>query len=451
MIANFLSNKLQRACQNDLRGSMRLALQLVICVCLVFLPTMLQAATVDVQNKLANGYASDPFTEDCPSGYTVSNIPSGFHIERPHAIHNAATNEWVLWAHYDNANYTTAEALVATSSTECGPYTIYSEFQPMGEQVRDDYLFEDTNGTAYFIAASNKDGGANDTMGIWRLTSNYLSVDSTVGTTWVFEGGYREAPIVFKSGSVYYLLSSQAAGWFPSQGGYATSTSMISGWSALADLGNPSTFGGQESNIKIFSGTAGTAYILVLDHLGGNTAHDDGDMWLPLTVNSSAKTATLEWYTSYSVNTTTGAVTLPTKTDLTTSTTTASSVGATGCHSYFATDQNYQTDWCASGNVWPSWWQVDLGSSKTVKEIDTSWWMDKGSEAYYQYDIEYSTDGVNYTTLSRTNNELYGFTNDQVNFTARYIRLNLVNAVIQNNPSNWYTPTIWEVKVFSNN
>lgn len=74
--------------------------------------------------------------------------------------------------------------------------------------------------------------------------------------------------------------------------------------------------------------------------------------------------------------------------------------------------------------------------------------MYKGSEAYDKYKIEISNDGVNYATIDRTTNTAYGFTTDAVHFTARYVRINLVNAVLWNNPSNWYTPSLYEVRLY---
>jgi hypothetical protein len=73
--------------------------------------------------------------------------------------------------------------------------------------------------------------------------------------------------------------------------------------------------------------------------------------------------------------------------------------------------------------------------------------MVKGAEAYYKYAIEYSTDGANYPTIDRSNNTLYGFTVDSMNISARYVRIRLLGAVLQNNPNNWYTPRLWHVRV----
>jgi hypothetical protein len=419
-----------------------------VLLCIVLGGYAASAQTITVNNQLANHYSYDPFTEACPSGMKVNNIPSGYHIERPNAIFNSASNQWVLWAHYDNSNYTAAEALVATSSSQCGPYNIYQEFQPLGKQIRDDFLFKDTNGTAYFIAASNKNGGANDTLAIFKLTSNYLDVDSSTGVTWAFENLYREAPIVAKQGSTYFLLTSQAAGWFPSQGGFGTSSSMTSGWSGVSPLGNPATFGGQESGIKVITGSSTTSYILVMDHLGGNTARDDGDLWLPLTLNGSAKTASLVWHSKYTVNLGTGVMSWASTTDLAHYATATASATASGSSPTNAADALYTTQWAApSSAYWPAWWQVDLGSVKSIGQVNIAWPMTKGSEAYMKYKIDYSNDGVTYTTLDHTNNQMYGFTSDTVNISARYVKIELITAVIQNNPNNWYTPALWEVQL----
>lgn len=44
---------------------------------------------------------------------------------------------------------------------------------------------------------------------------------------------------------------------------------------------------------------------------------------------------------------------------------------------------------------------------------------------------------------------MYGFTSDMVNISARYLEIYLVDAVLHNNTTNWYTPRIYEVKVFA--
>lgn len=420
--------------------------------------TASSAQTVTVTNVTSNHYHYNYFPGDCPSGWNIPSgqYPTGYHIERPHVIYNASTAQWVLWAHYDDSSYTAAEVLVATSSTECGPYTVQSEFQPNGYQSRDETIFEDDDGSGYLVTASNEFGGANDTMAIMKMTGDYLNIDSSAGTTWVFAQQYREAPQVAKAGGKYFLFTSQAAGWFPSQGGYAVSSAMMSGWpSSVTTLANTSTFGGQPSGIIKVAGTSATTWIMTLDHLGGNSGRDTGSIWLPVILDSTAGTATMNFYTSYSVDMTTGLLTLPTVTNAALGKTVTATETASGYPASNVTDGNYTTRWiattgCSSGcsSTFPQSVTIDLGSNVPVQEVNLSWAMTKGSEAYYKYQIGYSTDGTTFTTIDRTSNTLYGFTSDDVNFTARYVKITETGFVCQNGCS-FYTPSLYEAEVIS--
>lgn len=371
-------------------------------------------------------------------------------IERPKVIYNATTKKYILWAHYENgSDYSLARVAVATSDTPDGNFTYKGSFRPLDYESRDMTVFVDTDNKAYLITASRQNnGGANNSMAIFRLTDDYTGVASFVG--WVFEGAYREAPAVVKKGSKYYLFTSQASGWYPNQGGYATSSSITGAWSALFPFGDPSAYATQIHSIATITGSAGTSYIYMGDRWNPLNLSDHKFIWLPLTLNDSNSTATLNWYSSWNIDAATGTVSLPSLTNFAlgkpaTAISTASSSATTN-----ANDGNAQTSWAASSATWPAWWQVDLGSAKKISEVDISWFMYKGSEAYYKYKIEYSTDGVSYTTIDRTTNTTYGFTTDAVSFTARYVRINMVNAVLHNNPNNWYTPTLHEVRLMGN-
>lgn len=410
--------------------------------------TAAAAETVTVTNKLAAGYDNMPLNAPCNGDAKFANIPQGFWIERPHRRYNARTGQWVMWAHYESAGYRTAEAIVGTSATECGPYKIVKTFRPLGLQVRDDFLFKDDDGTAYFLAASNQRGGANDSLAIFRLTPDWLDVDEAAGVNWAFSGAFREAPIVLRKDNVYFLLTSQAAGWFPSQAMYATATSMMGEWSDLQRLGNSSSYGAQLARDVVVKGTKSTAYMVRLSHLGGNVARDDGSLLLPVLLDSTARTATMKWYSSFQVNTETGALTLPSSDSIAANRRAIASSTGAGRSPMMANDRNHGTGWFANGNKsWPAWWMTDLGSARHIGEVQISWPMTKGSEAYYKYKLEYSTDGSTWSVLDRTSNVMYGFTIDNMDVTARYLRVRLETAVLQNNPTNWYTPGLWDVTV----
>ena len=119
-------------------------------------------------------------------------------------------------------------------------------------------------------------------------------------------------------------------------------------------------------------------------------------------------------------------------------------------------DEAATTCFQASEKTWPFYLQVDLKGVYDLSNIQVSWYICKGSEGYYTYYVEGSTDGKNWTKLlDRTDtsservNKTYGFTSDSLSGTARYVRLYVTNAHLHNNPNNnWYTPTVYEVKVF---
>lgn len=367
-------------------------------------------------------------------------------IERPKVIYNAATNKYVLWMHYENGtDYSLGRVAVATSSTPDGNFTYQGSFRPLNYESRDMTVFVDTNGTGYLITASKKNGGTNDTMAIFQLNASYTDVQSFVG--WVFENGYREAPAVVKKNNTYYLFTSQASGWYPNQGGYATASSMTGSWSALSPFGDPAAYGSQIHSIATITGSSTTSYIYMGDRWNPLNLSNHHYIWLPLTLNDANATASLNWYSSWSIDAATGSVTLPSLVNHAQGKTATASSTASGSTAANANDGNAQTSWIASSSTWPAWWQVDFGAPKTITEVDISWFMYKGSEAYYKYKIEVSNDGINYAAIDRTGNTSYGFTTDAVRFTARYVRINLVNAVLFNNPNNWYTPTVHEIRL----
>jgi hypothetical protein len=513
----------------------------------------LSAQAVTITNVYQQHYAYQyPIgNQDCPSGYNVpsAQYSSADHLERGHAIHhfdpkNAANDYWVYWAHFDNSSYGYAEVAIFKSTTECGPYILQTGlypayntdgsgygFQPGGWQSRDDNIFEDNNQTysadgtvntyasAYLVTASDSQNSvssssgstcnyANDSMAIFKMTPDYLGIDastspSTNGANWVFVCDQREAPVMFKKNNKYFLITSQAAGWYPSQGGYGASSNPLTGWTPdPLSLGNTSTFGGQTSDGYVIQGTTTNTYVLTLDHLGGadsknpasSEEYDTGELWLPVILDDVAGTATLNWYSSWTVDNTTGVLTLPTLTNLAPGgSATATIVPQAAYPTSNATDGNYETAWqglnsgnaafallttatstlcpvtgaTAASTCYPSL-VVDLGAVYPVQEIDLSQYYFKGSETFYTYKIAYSSDDVNWTTLDYTtfnsapnattqnissvpfsDNITYGFNFLPVDFTARYVALEEVSSVIQNQGSTytWYSPGLYEIGI----
>ncbi len=87
-----------------------------------------------------------------------------------------------------------------------------------------------------------------------------------------------------------------------------------------------------------------------------------------------------------------------------------------------ANDGSGTTRWAAANATYPQWWQVDLGSNKTLSRCDISWFS--ATSRAYKYKIEVSTDNVNFTLFKdNTANATFGNTSDSNVATAHYVRV----------------------------
>lgn len=144
---------------------------------------------------------------------------------------------------------------------------------------------------------------------IYRLTADYTGIASLVADPW--HGGHREAPALFKRNGVYFMLTSGATGWNPNQQQYATATSIAGPWTAMANVGDSTTYGSQTAYVLPVQGSSGTSYLYMGDRWGnafGGTVNDSRYVWLPLTFPSST-TMSMSWSPEVTVDTTAGTVT----------------------------------------------------------------------------------------------------------------------------------------------
>jgi hypothetical protein len=214
-------------------------------------------------------------------------------VERPKVIYNASTRTYVMYMHIDNPAYSEAKVGVATSSTPCGPYAYRGSFQPLGNQSRDESLFQDTDGTAYLLTEDRGHGKTH----IERLSADYLSVAADVADV----SGY-EAPAMMKSGGRYFILGSSLSGWNTNDNMYASATSPGGPWSAyntFAPAGTQ-TYNTQTANIIQVSGTSGTTYIYAGDRWNPNDLGASQLVWLPISVSGS--TLNVGWFNSWSLD-----------------------------------------------------------------------------------------------------------------------------------------------------
>ncbi|MEJ6951435.1 family 43 glycosylhydrolase [Natronospora cellulosivora (SeqCode)] len=191
-------------------------------------------------------------------------VEGGANIERPKVLYNEKSKKYVMWMHYENGkNYKAARAAVAISDTIDGDYTYLGSFRPEGYMSRDCTLFKDDDGTAYFISAARN----NADMHIYKLSDDYLSIDSFIQKLW--PGKYREAPALVKKDDYYFMMTSGCTGWHPNQGKYAYTKDIAGEWSQLKDIGDETTYDSQST------------YILPVDEKESRTYLYIGDRWDP--------------------------------------------------------------------------------------------------------------------------------------------------------------------------
>ncbi|MFI1356556.1 RICIN domain-containing protein [Streptomyces sp. NPDC020898] len=228
-------------------------------------------------------------------------------IERPKVMYNAATGKYVMWMHKENgADYSEARAAVAVSDTVDGNYTWQGSFRPLNTHMsRDITVFVDTDGAGYMISAARE----NYDLQIYRLTADYTGIAALVADPW--HNGHREAPALFKRNGVYFMLTSGATGWNPNQQQYATATSITGPWTAMANVGDSTTYGSQTAYVLPVQGSSGTSYLYMGDRWGnafGGTVNDSRYVWLPLSFPSST-TMSMSWSPEVTVDTAVGTVT----------------------------------------------------------------------------------------------------------------------------------------------
>ena len=374
-------------------------------------------------------------------------------IESVHIDYIPEKNKVVVWAHWEKpSGYSDGKALVITG-TPGGQFTVHHVYNPLGIQVRDMAIFFDDDGTGYLIAAANKEGqGANATMYIFRMNDDYSDVTEVVTT--LFEDQYREFPNLVKKDGYYFLFTSQAAGWYPSSGAYSVTKDIAGKWSELRSIGNTSTFSSQSGWIVNMQ----DKNYLMHAYRWLRASSTSGTTLCPLYFDKGF--AFYDYYPYFKYNTSTGDL-FPVQQGqlLSQDRPVSSSLAArSGNAPAKAVDGSYQSCFAAIGDYkkWPFYLQVDLEKVCDLANVQTSWYICKGSEGYYTYTVEGSLDGVNWTKLldhtdksSETVSKTYGFNSDMLSGKARYVRLNVQNATLQNNPNNnWYTPTVYEFKVF---
>lgn len=367
-------------------------------------------------------------------------------FESVNFVHNEKADTFAFIAHFEaDGGYGTAMISVATMKAGEEKMTFHGAFRPEGDDCRDLNVFVDDDSSGYIIAAANN----NANLGIYKLNEDWSEIEGRLCFVSMYK--WRELPSVLKKDGIYYLFSSGTAGWYPTQGMVATSTNMAGPWSELKHVGNTTTFSAQ----------SGTMFTL---HEGGNNHVMATYRWMFGWQDATTKQTTnrrypvsvsngyafydffdellYNWENDVLIPVQAGRI-LSQDAAVKTEDTDGYAVGNA------ANDGHYRTSWYKKENVWPFTWEADLGKVSHLTQLQVSWLIWNGSEAYYNYILEASVDGENWTkVLDKSEGYTdYGFTCDNFDGYGRYVRLTVVNAKPRNSENNTYPAQIQEVKI----
>jgi len=134
--------------------------------------------------------------------------PAGVYY-RPYVVYNSFTFKYVLWYNW-NPDQWHGCAGVAISDRPTGPFTIVNTNVSLSSaHPGDGSLFVDDDGTAYYTYTAT-DQGYN--VRVERLTPDYLR---SAGDVYRFDAFGFESPVLFRRGSLYYLLFGRLCAFCP--------------------------------------------------------------------------------------------------------------------------------------------------------------------------------------------------------------------------------------------
>ncbi|RDB18999.1 hypothetical protein Hypma_014328 [Hypsizygus marmoreus] len=231
-------------------------------------------------------------------------------VERPKAVFNVLTQNWVLWFHADNSTYGLLRQGIATSPNVTGPYTFHETFRPFGNPSQDLGLFKDVDGEAYALY-SNGDADTDHDNLITRLNANFTNVEEVVYTFYNFD---LEAPNILYTGKRYYALMSHKTGYRPNNVVVFSAEKLAGPWSVqsyIAALGTR-TWNSQST----FTITAGEGFSKSYIYCGDQWAtadqlYDSRYVWLPADIDDRTGSFKINWHDIYTIDAKTGRITYP--------------------------------------------------------------------------------------------------------------------------------------------
>jgi len=359
------------------------------------------------------------------NGVTTSELGRSRMIERPKLLYNAKTGKYVVWCHYESGNYGASEAACFECDSVNGAYKYVWSGRPLSIKSRDCNVFQDTDGTAYFISTTEE----NQHLGLFRLSDDY---HEAVEHTQLFSWQSREAPAIVKMpNGRYFMFSSACSGWDPNQCKMSYTNNLKSGWTSLVNVGNNIAYDTQAAAILEIKGTKATTYLYVGDRWQDPGLPESKIIIFPISFNGTS--CTFKYHERFDINFATGEWRETPTDDIFADKSEwkvidKSSEESGSGNATFAIDDNVNTMWHTrySRTVAeaPHHITIDMGKIQTIKGFLATPRMDGNSNGLIRkYQFLVSNDGNEWTSVS-TGDWLPYCT--EVNFAkreCRYIKL----------------------------
>ncbi|KAI9696512.1 MAG: hypothetical protein M1820_008140 [Bogoriella megaspora] len=194
------------------------------------------------------------------------------------------------------------DSLVSGSIT--GGYTQHAKayIPPNSYSYSDTGMFYDDSTQTWYLLTS----ADHNTVQI-----NAINSDGSLGSrASALTAGAYEAPGLFKAGGVYFLIVSGKTGWRSNPNKVFTATSINGPWSGGSDIAPEAenTYNSQNTFELTIAGSQATTYIYMGDSWDSSGGASSNYVWLPMNVNTGAKTVTLQYYSMWKVDPNTGVV-----------------------------------------------------------------------------------------------------------------------------------------------
>lgn len=372
----------------------------------------------------SDGYTFSGDTKVLTRETVCASVADGFcKLESIKWAQHPVTEEAIMWAHFENAkDYTLGQVAGASGKPGGGQFAFSGAFRPAGDDSRDLTFFADSDGKGYIISAIK----TNTDLGLYALDSDWQNVTSKVAT--LQPGERREAPAMVHVDGFYYLLTSTANGWYPSEGKYTSAKALTGPWTASSNIGNAVNFGAQSGQIE----KVGDNYIQASNRWAAQWSKPEPanrQILLPIAFNNGL--AQYNFYTTLRYSDEQGVV-VPVQNGRILSV--GKKVTASGGENPEAAADGTQSD---PKNLFtppaaPFWWQVDLDGEHAITQVDITPKAVGGSDTYLQYKVEASVDGKSWTVIAdESANTAVGFRTNKVDDKAKYrhVKLNVQKVI----------------------